>query len=173
MALYEIKFNRVYGWSYKEGNIPEESAVVELSDEEVQALIDLMYQHNTYDVEELNIEELHPNIFNKLVDACDSIAWDIALAEAIRDTHYYDEDDTFLYKLQEYCEREYDYDESMGDFCQWLSKLIEPWSCDKLRSLYSNAGIDLFWDILSYDGIEPAEYDVTIPQSIVSKVFDL
>ena len=33
-----------------------------------------MKEKETYDVSELNIEELHPEIYNKLVDTCDSVA---------------------------------------------------------------------------------------------------
>ena len=92
MGKYEIKFNKQDGWSYGKEKIPVESDYVELSDDEVQILINLMKEKETYDVSELNIEELHPEIYNKLVDTCDSVAWDVALAEAARDAHYYDKD---------------------------------------------------------------------------------
>ena len=169
MAKYEIKFNRLDGWSYESGDIPVESDYVELSDEEVQTLVDLITQKGTYDVSELGIEESYPEIYNKLVETCDSIAWDVALAEAARDAHYYDEEDTFLDKLQEYCESEYDYEESLGDFRRWLYLLIQPWSCAQICELYENAGIELCWDVLNFSGIERYEYNVTIPQSIVER----
>ena len=71
MAQYEIKFNRPDGWSYieGEGEIPVESAKVELSDGEVQILVELMQEHNSYDVEEINLEESHPDIYDKLNEA--------------------------------------------------------------------------------------------------------
>ena len=114
---------------------------------------------------------MYPDVYEKLAETCDSIAWDIAVAEAIREVHYYDEEDTFLDKLQEYCEMEYGYDESQGDFRRWLSNYIASWSCKELESLYESAENDLFWDIISYDGIETYNHDVIIPQSIVAKVF--
>ena len=77
---------------------------MELSDEEVQILVDLMTKEDTCDVAKLNLEESHPDIYNKLADACDSVAWNVALAEVIRETHYYDEENFFLDKLREYCE---------------------------------------------------------------------
>lgn len=172
MAKYEIKFNKQNGWSYEKGEIPVESDYVELTDEEVDILINLMKQENTYNVEELNIEESHPDIYDKLMDTCDSIAFDIALAEAARDAHYYDEEDTFLDKLQEYCETEYNYDESLGDFRRWLSKLIHTWSSNQLRELYDKADIELCWEVLSYDGIETNDHEVTLPQSIVAMAFN-
>ena len=173
MAQFEIKFNRQDGWSYENPEIPVESGYVELTDEEVDILINLMKQENTYNVEKLNIEELHPDIYDKLVETCDSVAFDVALAEAARDVHYYDEENTFLDKLQEYCEGEYNYDESLGDFRRWLSKLVQSWTSNQLCELYNRADIELCWDILNFDGIEPYDYEVTIPQAIVAKVFSV
>ena len=132
-----------------------------------------MKEKETYDVSEVNIEELHPEIYNKLVDTCDSVAWDVALAEAARDAHYYDEDHTFLDKLQEYCESEYNYDESQKDFRRWFTLLIRSWSRSQICDLYNQAGIELCWDVLEFDGIETYDYEVTLPQSIVSMVFDV
>lgn len=169
MANYEIKFNKKNGWSYEEGDIPIESDYVELSDEEAQILVDLMNRKGTHNVSELGVEDSYPEIYNKLVETCNSIAWDIAIAEAAREAHYYDEEDTFLDKLQEYCESEYNYDESYGDFRRWLYLLIQPWSCAQLRELYDKAGIVLCWDVIDYFGIETYDYDVTIPQSIVER----
>lgn len=99
MGEYEIKFNKQDGWSHGKEKIPVESDYVELSDDEVQILINLMKEKETYDVSELNIEKLHPEIYNKLVDTCNFVAWNVAFAEAARDAHYYDENHTFLNKL--------------------------------------------------------------------------
>ena len=173
MGKYEIKFNKQDGWSYGKEKIPVESDYVELSDDEVQILINLMKEKETYDVSELNIEELHPEIYEKLADTCDSVAWNVALAEAARDAHYYDEDDTFLDKLQEYCESEYNYDESQKDFRRWFTLLIRSWSSSQICDLYNQAGIELCWDVLEFDGLETYDYEVTLPQSIVSMVFDV
>lgn len=173
MAQYEIKFNKQDGWSYENPEIPVESGFVELTDEEVDILVNLMKQGNTYNVEELNMEELHPDIYDKLVETCDSVAFNVALAEAARDAHYYDEENTFLDKLQEYCEREYDYDESLGDFRRWFYLFIQSWSCNQVCELYNKAGVELCWEILNFNGIEPYDYEVTIPQAIVAKVFSV
>ena len=173
MGKYEIKFNKQDGWSYENEEIPVESDYVELSDDEVQTLVDLMEENDTYDVEELNLDESHPEIYEKLADTCDSVAWNVALAEAARDAHYYDEDHTFLYKLQEYCESEYNYDESQKDFRRWFTLLIRSWSRSQICDLYNQAGIELCWDVLEFDGIETYDYEVTLPQLIVSIVFDV
>lgn len=173
MADYEIKFNKQNGWSYEKEEIPVESDYVELSDEEVNILVNLMKQKNTYNVKELNIEESHPDIYNKLKEACKSIAFNVALAEAARDAHYYDEEDEFLDKLQEYCESEYDYDESQEDFRRWLYLLLQSWSSNQICELYDKAGIELCWEIIDYYGIETNDYEVTIPQSIVAMAFNV
>ena len=173
MAQYEIKFNTQKGWSYNEEKIPVESAFVELSDEEVQILVGLMKQQNTYDVSALGLEQLHPDIFEKLDEACDSIAFDIALAEALREAHYHDEEDLFLEKLQEYCKENCGYTKKSGDFRRWLYLRASSMSCDQLRDLYGNADIDIWDDVLAFEGVEQYAYNVTLPQQIVAKVFDL
>ena len=173
MAQYEIKFNTQKGWSYDKEEIPIESAFVELSNEEVQILVDLMKQQNTYDVSALGLEQSHPDIFEKLDEACDSIAFDIALAEALREAHYYDEEDLFLEKLQDYCIENCDYTEKSGDFRRWLYLRASSMSSKQLIDLYNNADIDIWDDVLNFEGIEQYAYKVTIPQQIVAMVFDL
>jgi hypothetical protein len=74
---------------------------------------------------------------------------------------------------QEYCESEYNYDESQGDFRRWLYQLLQSWSSVQICDLYDKIGVDLCWDILNLDGIEPYDYEVTIPQSIVAMVFNV
>ena len=43
----------------------------------------------------------------------------------------------------------------------------------QICDLYNQAGIELCWDVLEFDGIETYDYEVTLPQSIVSMVFDV
>ena len=173
MAKYEIKFNQENGWSYQEEKIPVEAGYVELSEAEVQILVDLMKQQNTYDVSELSLEESYPDIFEKLDDTCSSIAYDIALAEALREAHYYDEADLFLEKLQDYCIENCDYTEKSGDFRRWLYLRASSMSSKQLIDLYNNADIDIWDDVLNFESIEQYAYKVTIPQQIVAIVFDL
>lgn len=173
MAQYEIKFNRPDGWSYieGEGKIPVESAKVELSDEEVQILVELMQEHNSYDVEVINLEQLHSDIYDKLNEVCESIAEDVVIAEALREAHY-DVDD-YWDRLYEYCEMHCGYKGSSDDFNRWMYKYASNLNSKELRNLYANADIDLWDEVLSLDGMEIGEYEVTIPQSIVAQVFDL
>ncbi len=173
MAQYEIKFNRPDGWSYAEeaGKIPVESTTVELSDEDVQTLVDLMQEHNSYNVEEMNLEERYHDIYNKLNEACESIATNAVIAEALREAHY--DGDDYWDRLYEYCETHCGYNESLGNFNRWLDKYVSNLNSKELRNLYNKANIDLWDEVLNLDGMEIGEYEVTIPQSIVAKVFDL
>ena len=173
MAEFNFSCTIYLGFSHCGEVTAEGKGTIELSDEEVAALVVLMREKGSTDVNELNLEEVYPEIYEKLADTCDSVAWNVALAEAARDAHYYDEDDTFLDKLQEYCESEYNYDESQGDFRRWFTLLIQSWSSSQICNLYNKAGIELCWDILEFDGIETCDYEVTLPQSIVSMVFDV
>lgn len=173
MAQYEIKFNRPDGWSYAEGEceIPVESAMVELSDGEVQILVELMQEHNSYDVEKLNLKERYPDIYNKLNEACESITENAVIAEALRDAHY--DGDDYWDRLYEYCEIYCGYEESSDDFNSWLDEYASNLNSKELRNLYNKANIDLWDEVLNFDGIEIGEYEVTIPQSVVTKVFAL
>lgn len=173
MAQYEIKFNRPDSWSYAEeaGEIPVESTTVELSDEDVQTLVYLMQEHNSYNVEEMNLEERYHDIYNKLNEACESIATNAVIAETLRDAHY--DGDDYWDRLYEYCETHCGYNESLGNFNRWLDKYVSNLNSKELRNLYNKANIDLWDEVLNFDGMEIGEYEVTIPQSIVAKVFDL
>lgn len=173
MAQYEIKFNRPDGWSYieGEGEIPVESAKVELSDEEVQILVELMQEHNSYDVEVINLEQLHSDIYDKLNEEYESIAEDVVIAEALREAHY--DGDDYWDRLYEYCEMHCGYKGSSDDFNRWMYKYASNLNSKDLRNLYANADIDLWDEVLSLDGMEIDEYEVTIPQSIVAQVFAL
>lgn len=75
----------------------------------------LVKEHNSYNLEILNLAEIQPNIYNKLNEACESIAEDIAIAEALRDAHF-DGSDDFGDRLYDYCERNCDNEESLSDF---------------------------------------------------------
>lgn len=173
MAHYEIKFNRPDGWSYADGEsgIPVESAKVELSDEEVHILVELMQEHNSYDVEVINLEQLHSDIYDKLNEVCESIAEDVVIAEALREAHY--DGDDYWDRLYEYCEMHCGYKGSSDYFNRWMYKYASNLNSKEIRNLYANADIDLWDEVLSLDGMEIDEYEVIIPQSIVAQVFDL
>lgn len=51
------------------------TGTVELSDEEVDTLVRLMQEMGTADVEELELEDRCPEIFEKLDDAYRGMAW--------------------------------------------------------------------------------------------------
>ena len=171
MAQYEIKFNRYDGWSYEEGECAEERMFVELSDEEVQILIDLMKQYQTFDTETLNLQERHPALYNKLNDVCESLAQDVALAEALKEAHFDSDEEyyDFVPMLKKYCTNNCGYTRSLGNFNNWLYKHLQPMNCHGVRNLYERASVDI-WEVIS--DIEADDYNVIIPQSIVSQVFN-
>lgn len=77
---------------------------VELSDDEVKDIIELIHETDTTDVEDMQLQERLPEIYNKLEDAC----WTAAIGEAraihVKDGYHnnyyeYDIDD-----VRNYCE---------------------------------------------------------------------
>ena len=70
MAQYEIKF-KIWG-EYPSSY--EGVCKVELSDNEVQQFVGLMQEYNTSDIEELDLEENLPRIYEKICNSCDEIA---------------------------------------------------------------------------------------------------
>ena len=74
--LYSIETDVCLGMSHCGSVNAEGSGYVDLSDEEVKILVDLIREKGTTDVEEMELEELHPEIFEKLDDAYREVASD-------------------------------------------------------------------------------------------------
>ena len=116
MALYSIESEQCLGMAHFGGavTVNGESAV-ELSDDEVNILVQLIKEMDTTDVDELDIATSHPALYEKLDDAYRQMAYDAEelhwLWEGYHNGYFeYDTD-----KLMSYCERElgfkFEYDE--------------------------------------------------------------
>ena len=188
MALYSIESEQCLGISHSGAvNVNGESAV-ELSDEEVDILVKLIKEKGTTDVEELDLENLHPVIYNKLNDAYYSMAYEAEEMHWLWEGYYgsyfeYDED-----KLKEYCkancgfsyvfdkeENGYDEDEEVDEyeiedaeneaFSEWLDEYLRGLSDDEVR--------DFFYNHMDADlDMDNVEYAVEIPQAIINKALD-
>ncbi|MCM1139327.1 MAG: hypothetical protein NC453_12225 [Muribaculum sp.] len=74
MPVFEVYVDQNMGVSHC-GDISEGGcSEVELTDAEVETLVDLIRKNGTSDVEELKLSEHHPKIFSKLNDACRAAA---------------------------------------------------------------------------------------------------
>ena len=77
MALYSIESEQCLGMAHFGGavTVNGESAV-ELSDEEVDILVQLIKEKDTTDVDELDIATSHPSLYEKLDNAYREMAYD-------------------------------------------------------------------------------------------------
>ena len=192
MALYSIESEQFLGMSHTgEVTVNGESAV-ELSDEEVDILVKLIKENDSTDVEELDLENLYPDIYSKLDEAYHDMAYKAEEIHWLRegyDNHYFEYDED---KLMDYCEKnlgfsfefkpeEYfdedeleDYKESPDSyedeiyeeknrvFSEWLDAYVEGLSDDEARSF--------FYDHMDADlDMDNVDYTVEIPAPIIKK----
>ena len=76
MALYRLENDTCLGITYSGGAVNVESeGYVELSDEEVAKIVDLIRQKGTTDIDELELEEKYPDIYEKLREAYHDMAY--------------------------------------------------------------------------------------------------
>lgn len=184
MALYSIESEQCLGISHSGAVTVHGESAVELSDEEVEILVKLIKEKGTTDVEELDLENLHPDIYNKLDEAYYSMAYEAEEMHWLWEGYYsgyfeYDED-----KLKEYCkancgfsyvfnkeENGYDEDEEVDEyeiedaeneaFSEWLDEYVKGLSDDEARDFFYNhmdANLDM----------DNVEYTVEIPQAIIN-----
>ena len=188
MALYSIESEQFLGMSHSGAVTVHGESAVELSDEEVDILVKLIKEKGTTDVEELDLEHLHPAIYNKLDEAYYDMAYKAEEIHWLWEGYYgsyfeYDED-----KLKEYCkancgfsyvfnkeENGYDEDEEVDEymiedaeneaFSEWLDEYVEGLSDDEVR--------DFFYNHMDADlDMDNVEYTVEIPQAIINKALD-
>ena len=184
MAKYNIDCTSFLGMSHCGSVTADGEGTVELTDEEVASLIEIIKEKGSSDVEELGLEEVLPEIYEKLDDACRQAAFegekDHWLWEGYSNGYY--EYDT--YELMDYCESEcgfdfeYDEDEYLDEegeldedaldeakleaFEEWLDDYLIGLDKEERNRFFEekmNAGLDC-------DGMG-CDYEVVIPQAII------
>ena len=192
MALYSIESEQFLGMSHTgEVTVNGESAV-ELSDEEVDILVKLIKENNSTDVEELDLENLHPDIYSKLDEAYHDMAYNAEEIHWLRegyDNHYFEYDED---KLMDYCEKnlgfsfefkpeEYfdedeleDYKESPDSYEDEIyeekNRVFSEWLDDYVESLSDDEARSFFYDHMDADlDMDNVDYTVEIPAPIIKK----
>ena len=192
MALYSIESEQFLGMSHTgEVTVNGESAV-ELSDEEVDILVKLIKENNSTDVEELDLENLHPDIYSKLDEAYHDMAYKAEEIHWLRegyDNHYFEYDED---KLMDYCEKnlgfsfefkpeEYfdedeleDYKESPDSYEDEIyeekNRVFSEWLDDYVESLSDDEARSFFYDHMDADlDMDNVDYTVEIPAPIIKK----
>lgn len=177
MALYDIETEQGLGISHCGSVSAEGVGTVELSDEEVQTLVQLIREKGTTDVKELGIEETHPEIYEKLRKAYQDMAY-----EAERSYWMWEgfENDAFEYdieELMEYCREhlgfdyepeepnaeDYDEEAEYEAFDEWLDEYVHclpEAEAFQFIEDHMNGSVDL----------DDLEYAVEIPQAIIDMV---
>lgn len=192
MALYSIESEQCLGMSHSGAVTVNGESAVELSDEEVDILVKLIKEKDSTDVKKLDLEHLHPDIYEKLRKAYYNMAYDAEEMHWLWEGYYngyfeYDDDE-----LMAYCEKELDFSfefkpeeyfdeddlkyykedpESYEDeinelkgeaFSEWLSDYVSGLSDDEAR--------DFFYNHMNADlNLDDIDYTVEIPEAIIAK----
>lgn len=184
MAKYKIECEQCLGCTCYGGSVTTNGeSTVELSDEEVAVLVQLMREKNTADVEELDLETSHPDLYEKLDEAYSDMARKAETVYWLRngiyepDAYEYDVDELMAYceencgyKPEEYdCRDGEDYDEDDEDelrcrkeeaFKEWLIDYVEGLDDEEVTEFaydHLNAEVDVF----------DVDYKVAIPEDII------
>lgn len=192
MALYSIESEQFLGMSHTgEVTVNGESAV-ELSDEEVDILVKLIKENDSTDVEELDLENLYPDIYSKLDEAYHDMAYNAEEIHWLRegyDNHYfeYDEDElmdyceknlgfSFEFKPEEYFDEDEleDYKESPDSYEDEIyeekNRVFSEWLDDYVESLSDDEARSFFYDHMDADlDMDNVDYTVEIPAAIIKK----
>jgi hypothetical protein len=179
MAFYSIKSEQCLGMSHHGAVTVNGESAVELSDEEVNILVQLIKEKGTTDVDELGIATTHHDLYEKLDDAYRNMAYKAEELHWLWEGYHngYFEYDTE--ELMNYCERElgfeFEHEENDNDcdpddieeekydaFYEWLDDYVNELSDEDAASFFydhMNAKLDMDY----------VEYSVEIPAGIIKK----
>ena len=178
MALYSIENDTCLGFLHSGGAVNVESTgYVELSDEEVAKIVDLIRQKGTTDIGKLNLEEVYPDIYEKLREAYyneEELHW---LWEGYFSSYFeYDADELMAY-CEENCGFHFEYnkedyiedgeldedalhDDKAEAFNDWLDDYVAGLEDDEVKDFFynhMNANLEL----------DDVKYSVGIPGAII------
>ena len=144
----------------------------EMPDDYVETIVALIREKGTADIEELELEESHPEIYEFLNENINEIYQHAEEAHFIREgfsmSECYEYDDDLI----DYCERklgfeyECDEDEDYDDYER--RSQFESWICDYVETLTDQQLVDFFYEHINngFD-YDPCEFEISIPQQII------
>ena len=106
MALYSIESEQCLGMSHSGAVTVNGESAVELSDEEVDILVKLIKEKDTTDVEDLDLKNLHPDIYEKLRKAYYKMAYDAEEMHWLWEGYYNGYYEYDFDELKDYCKKE-------------------------------------------------------------------
>ena len=193
MALYSIESEQCLGMSHSGAVTVNGESAVELSDEEVEILVKLIKEKDTTDVGELDLENLYPDIYEKLDEAYSQMAYHAEYMHWLWEgyyNHYYEYDDnalmaycekncgfTFEFKPEEYFDSEDDIEDYKEDPESYEDEIDEvkneafsEWLTEYLESLSDDDAASFMEEHMDADiNMDNVEYTVKIPQAIIDK----
>ena len=185
MAKYNIECEQCLGFSHSGAVYAYGEGSVELTDEEVNTLVQLIRQKKTTSVSKLKLKTTHPDLYAKLDKAYHDMAqhaetmhW---LWEGYENGYYeYDEGE-----LMDYCEQElgftfeYDEDDYLDDENQFDEEMMlydkndafRSWLYDYLHSLSDSEVLTFMNEHMDacIEDEEVEKYTVAIPEEIIRK----
>ena len=184
MPFFNVLTNSTLGISHSGEVTAEGEGTVELTDEEVQQLIDLIRENEgETDVDTLELEEKYPEIYSKLDDAFRKVARHAVYIEAVNEGYDNGWYDLSVDEISERCEElGFHFEYNPDDFCdedgeidedaleEAKSNALDEW-VDEYRSHLSDYDAALFlaevFDLEPNDAVFDYEYSVEIPQEII------
>ncbi len=193
MALYSIESEQFLGMSHSGAVTVNGESAVELSDEEVDILIKLIQKNDSTDVEDLDLENLYPDIYEKLDEAYHNMAFHAEYMHWLWEgyyNHYYEYDDdklmeycekncgfTFEFKPEEYFDDENDIEDYKEDPDSYEDEIYEvkcevfnKWLTEYLEGLSDDDAASFMEEHMDADiNMDYVDYTVKIPQAIINK----
>lgn len=179
MALYSIYNDTCLGWSHSGPVNVESDGFVELSDEEVTKIVELIRKKETSDIDELRLEEVYPDIYEKLDNAFFKMAYDAEekhwLMEGFLEGYYEYNTDELMAYCEENCGFVYEDDDEDAtddddeDYAK-IDYFKNYWLNDYVSSLNEEDAIKFLKEHLNADvnmDDDEVEYQVAIPQAII------
>jgi hypothetical protein len=157
----------------------------EMPDDYVETLVALIREKGTADIEELELEESHPEIYEFLNESLNEIYQHAEEAHFIREGFSMDECYEYSDELIDYCEKEcgfvypdedyideFDFsdedEEDEEDYEYERRSHFESWICNYAKNLDDDEIIDFFYEHINngFD-YDPCEFEISIPQQII------
>lgn len=185
MPIFKLYSEQSMGMSHYGDVMASGEGEIELTDEEVRLLVNLIKENGgETDVEELDLENKYPDIYEKLEEACEELASKVAWAhwviEGYENSYYdYDIDEVmdncesygFRFDPEEHREEwGYEPDEDMDEdiIADARQDAFDKWLTDYRRKLSDIEDAEFLNEAF---GIQPEDYDysydVVIPEEII------
>lgn len=180
MQTYKIDDDVCMGWACSGPVYEEGHGTVELSDEEVDTLVQLIREKGTTDVEELELESSHPELYKKLFDAYQKMEHEAQLRHWLwrgyKEGEYNEKIDILKAYCKEHCDFVYEEEPYMGrdeedeeEFEENENEAFWDWFSDCICTADSKMLETISYQVLEEEEIEDNEPYVQIPPAIVEK----